>query len=76
MSTTKQNLILLKEENKIYIRPVDIPKIKPLLKLANIELQVSEYGKHTGKARHYIPLDTGFPFLLSLLSADFEITFR
>lgn len=72
----KQKLILLKSENRIYIRPVDLPKLKPLLKLANIELKVSDHGKYTAEPRHYIPLETGFPFLISLLSSDYEITFR
>lgn len=71
-----EKIILLKDENRIYIRPIDLPKIKPQLKLANIDVKITEEGKYTGKPRYYLPLDIGFPFLISLLSSDYEITFR
>ena len=71
----KKRLILLKQDDRIYIRDIDIRTLKPLLNLANIEIKTSEIGKHTGVPHHYIPLATGFPFLLSL-TKDFELVFR
>lgn len=71
----KKKILVQKSDNRIYLRDIDIKELKPLLSLANIEIHTSQQGKYTGVPRHYIDLDKGFAFLLSLTN-DYIITMR
>lgn len=71
----KKRLIFMRQDERIYIRDIDVKELKPLMKLANIELKTTEQGKYTGAPRHYLPLSSGFAFLVSLTS-DYELIFR
>ena len=64
----KRKIIVLRQGNRLYLKDIDIKELKPLLKLANIEVHTTEQGKYTGAPRHYIPMNTGLSFILSLTS--------
>ena len=69
----RKKLLILRCEDRLYIRDIDLKELKPLLKLVNIEVHTSEEGKYTGVPRHYINLAEGIKFILSLTN-DYIIT--
>jgi len=68
----KKKLLILRNENRLYIKDVDLKELKPLFKLAHIEVHTTPEGKHTGCPRHYIDLNKGLDFILSL-TKDYTI---
>ena len=59
----KNKLVIRQDGDRVYIRQVYLSQLKPILKLANIELHTTEQGKHTGVPRHYILLTDLFKFI-------------
>lgn len=64
----KHKIIIKRVENRLYIRDIDLKELKPLLSLANITVHETDTGKYTGVPRHYIHMNTGIRFILSLTS--------
>lgn len=64
----KRKILVLRQGNRLYLKDIDIKELKPLLRLANIEVHTTEHGKYTGAPRHYIPMNEGLTFILSLTS--------
>lgn len=64
----KRKILVLRQGNRLYLKEIDVKELKPLLKLANIEVHKSEIGKYTGAPRYYIDMNTGLQFILSLTS--------
>ena len=64
----KEKILILRKDDRLYIKDIDLKKLKPLLQLANIEVHTTEQGKHRGKPRHFISITNGLNFVLSLTS--------
>ncbi len=70
----KEKIVVLQRDDKIYLRQVDVKRLKSVLNLANIEVQETSHGKYTGVPRYYIPITQGFKFIQSIIS-DYTVTF-
>ena len=68
----KKKLLILKQDNRLYIKDIDLKQLKPLFELAHIEVHTTLKGKYTGCPRHYIQLSQGLDFILSL-TKDYTI---
>ena len=70
----KKEIIVKQEGERLYLRSVDVQHLKPILKLANIELhQVANFRK-LKKPKYYIDLSQSFKFL-QFAKSGFIITF-
>ena len=70
----KEKIIVMQKDDRIYIRSVDIRKLKPLLKLAQIKVYKTSEGAHTGAPKYYINVTHGFK-LIQTLKNDYSVMF-
>lgn len=72
---TKSHLTVYKFDEFIYIKSIDIPKIKPSLDKIGVTIHETQKGKYRGKPRHYIAPSDYSKFLLAL-SDNYVITIQ
>lgn len=69
----KRKIVIKQSRNRLYIRDIDLRRLKPILNLEGISVYTSQEGKHTGAPRHYIEITQGFK-LIELLRHDYIVT--
>lgn len=70
----KEKIVVMQKDDRLYIRSVDVKKLKPLLSFANINVHRSQEGKHTGVPQYYIQLTQAFNFLQTVKDS-YSVTF-